>query len=279
MKKIIFLLLLIFHSLNSLSNNPFDPLEQAKKVAIGTDKLILIDFYADWCGPCKKMDAESWSNDEIKKITENFVFVKIDIDNYKEIAKKYAVNGIPYVFILDATGEIVYNHIGYLSKSQLKNTLNTYSLNMNYLQSSYLINFEKETTFSNTRIAQKYQEYSILLDDKLKKKFLLLSKKYLDKSRKSLKQNENKYIQKIELLYLQGYVLNGDYKKVFKKLESNFKEEEIQNSNKSLYCFLNYMVYENGGNDEVAQKWLDHLVAQKGNKIYLTQIKLINSKS
>lgn len=280
MKKYFLLLVVLLQTFIVLADNLNDPLEEAKKIAMGANKLILVDFYADWCGPCKKMDLESWNKDEVKEIVANYVFVKIDIDVYRNIAQKYGVKGIPYIFILDPNGEVVHKSMGFLDKSRLLIMLKKYALNIKHLQTAYLINYKKETINSNIRLAKKIQEFSILLDKNIKSDFLLLSRKYLSKAEKLLKKDKNSDIsQKVELLFLHSYIINGSYDKVSKKLKKGFKEDDIAETNKALYSFLNYMVYNHKQETDLAQKWLAELTEQKGSKIFLKEIELLKTKS
>jgi len=63
-------------------------LEEGKKTAIATNKLILVDFWATSCGPFRRMDSESWSKEEVSELMNNYVSVKLDIDQNRSLAKK-----------------------------------------------------------------------------------------------------------------------------------------------------------------------------------------------
>lgn len=67
-------------------------------------KLIVLDFYADWCGPCKKIApyVEELSN----TYSDNAVFAKVDIQSCETIADSFKVSGIPY-FVFMRDGRIV----------------------------------------------------------------------------------------------------------------------------------------------------------------------------
>lgn len=80
------------------------------------DKPVLVDFYADWCGPCKSMaplidELASEKGEDVK-------IVKVNIDNSPEAPTKYGVRGIP-TFILFKDGEAVDQRVGGMSKAQL----------------------------------------------------------------------------------------------------------------------------------------------------------------
>ncbi|MCF6224050.1 MAG: thioredoxin domain-containing protein [Flavobacteriaceae bacterium] len=279
MKRYFLLLIVLLQTIVVCAMVKDNPLVQAQKVALGTNKLILVDFYADWCGPCKMMDAESWNKPDVKEISSNYIFVKIDIDKFRSIAEDYGIQGIPYIFILDPNGEVVFKNIGYLNKTDLKEILNKYAINLKYLQTSYLINYKKETIGSSIRIATKLQEFSVILDDSIKNDFLLLSKIYLSKAEKMLRKDKSPlYSQKIALLYLQESLIKGNYDKVTKKLNSNFNREEIEEPNKALYYFLNHMICNYNEQFEMANEWLIELKKQEGNKILLKEIELIGLK-
>ena len=82
---------------------------------LNSDKTVLIDFYADWCGPCKMfspvVEAVAVENEDIK-------VVKINVDNAQDIAIKYQVMSIPTTVIIK-NGQEVNRAVGMISKSDL----------------------------------------------------------------------------------------------------------------------------------------------------------------
>jgi thioredoxin-related protein len=101
------------------------------------NKYILIYFYTDWCGYCKKMDKETYSKEEVKKIlNENFVVVKVNaesdkkvIENGKEIteselSKLYQVSGYPTTWFLESNHSRVAPLPGCVTTEQFISVLN-----------------------------------------------------------------------------------------------------------------------------------------------------------
>ena len=85
--------------------------EEIKK----NNKAILIDFYADWCGPCRML---SPIIDEIAKERDDIVVGKINVDNEPELAEKFGVFSIPTLVIIK-NGEIAHQSAGARPKSQI----------------------------------------------------------------------------------------------------------------------------------------------------------------
>ena len=103
-----------------------DDIDLALKLALSENKLILIEFMADWCPPCKRMEKETFSNEKVVKKLNEFILVKINIDNQQEIAqefngnaKKYGGIGVPNILFLDKKKNIVHRIIGFHSASEL----------------------------------------------------------------------------------------------------------------------------------------------------------------
>lgn len=91
--------------------------ENFEKEVLNSEKPVVIDFYADWCGPCKMyapiVESVAAENEDIK-------VVKINIDNAQDIAVKYNVMSIPTTIIIK-NGEEVNRAVGMISKSELLN--------------------------------------------------------------------------------------------------------------------------------------------------------------
>ena len=83
---------------------------------IGSNLPTLVDFWAEWCGPCKQIGPILEEISEEKKGVINIY--KINIDNNPEIPQKYGVRGIPTLMFFN-DGKLVDTKVGSLSKSSL----------------------------------------------------------------------------------------------------------------------------------------------------------------
>ena len=99
--------------------------ENFEQEVLQAEKPVLVDFYADWCGPCQMLspivDEVAEERDDIKvgKINESEIKVcNINIDQAMEIAQKYRVMSIP-TFIAFKNGEEAGRQIGAVSKGEL----------------------------------------------------------------------------------------------------------------------------------------------------------------
>ena len=101
-------------------------LDSAFNLASLSNKIIMIEFMAEWCPPCKRMEKETFSNDKIINKSNEFIFVKVDVDKnqdianeYKRNAKKYGGIGIPNILFIDKDKNIVHQTVGFLNANQL----------------------------------------------------------------------------------------------------------------------------------------------------------------
>ncbi|MDC4163579.1 thioredoxin [Mycoplasma bradburyae] len=80
-----------------------------------SNKKVVVDFYADWCGPCKMLAPVF---EEVSKEKTDWTFVKINVDESKELPIQYQVSSIPNV-ITFIDGEKTNSRIGFIPKDQL----------------------------------------------------------------------------------------------------------------------------------------------------------------
>ena len=86
---------------------------------IKSEKPVLIDFYADWCGPCKML---SPIIDEIAEENSDIKVVKVNVDDSQDLAMKYQVMSIPTLVVIK-NGEEVNRSVGLIDKSQVANLI------------------------------------------------------------------------------------------------------------------------------------------------------------
>lgn len=91
---------------------------------INQEKPVLVDFFAEWCGPCKMM---SPILKEVKEaLKEKIAIIKIDVDKNQSLAAKYEVRGVP-TLVLYKEGKQVWRQSGMVQKRDLIATINSFS--------------------------------------------------------------------------------------------------------------------------------------------------------
>lgn len=118
----LFLMLFSLGSLNGVAQEiafSDESYEQALKQAKQEKKPVFIDFYATWCGPCKRLSETVFTDPEVKAYYDkHFVCVRVDVDKERILARKYQIQSMPTLVFLDENGKEQKRISGLLSKTR-----------------------------------------------------------------------------------------------------------------------------------------------------------------
>lgn len=97
--------------------------EKFEEEVLKSESPVLVDFYADWCGPCQVMEPVI---EKLSKEIKDAKIVRVDVDKNPDLSSKYQVMSIP-TFAIFHKGEVVDSSIGVQEASELKEKLEKYS--------------------------------------------------------------------------------------------------------------------------------------------------------
>ena len=89
---------------------------------IVTKGKVFVDFYANWCGPCKMLAPVLEEMDE-KGEFNNITVIKVDVDAAPEIAAKFGIQSIPTLLLFN-NGELINHALGFMPEPMLKKFIN-----------------------------------------------------------------------------------------------------------------------------------------------------------
>ena len=91
-----------------------------KKEVIEYEGKVVVDFYADWCGPCRMMSPVI---DGLKNERSDIKVLKVNVDNEEKIAREYGVMSIPTIIVFE-NGNIKEKVVGVVSREELLGVIN-----------------------------------------------------------------------------------------------------------------------------------------------------------
>ena len=96
--------------------NSFD---EGLKIAKTRNCPLMVDFSAEWCGWCRKLDEDTWTNKDVILLAQRFVCVKIDCDTDRQTPARYGVRPLPTILFINTNAKIIHQVIGYKNSEDM----------------------------------------------------------------------------------------------------------------------------------------------------------------
>jgi len=91
----------------------FPMLDEALAQARSTHQPIVLDFSAEWCAPCKRMEQTTFADAKVKELLRRCILIRIDVDQHVELTQRLGVVGLPDIRLVTPHGKVFQNLRGY----------------------------------------------------------------------------------------------------------------------------------------------------------------------
>ncbi|PID58685.1 MAG: hypothetical protein CR986_07415 [Ignavibacteriae bacterium] len=121
---LVLVIILLFIPIDKESTNWKEFSYEKYNEAIKTNQKMILEFYADWCIPCKELDKKTFTDKSFISASKKFSIFRIDLtntfsDSIKEISKRFNIKGLPTILIVNSRGEETERITGFIGSEDL----------------------------------------------------------------------------------------------------------------------------------------------------------------
>jgi len=215
---------------------------EAKKEALKTNKFVILHFSKFFMFDDDASIQNSTMPEEGKEIFRNFIYVCMPRYATEQYYRQYNVKTFPQMLIIDANGRELYR-LNYDNLGEILEALIDFTLPNTFLGNE-LNQFAKKKSYNTAmRVAQKYFDYSLLVDAKFRPNIYKVGQSYLAEAESLLLKNDADYGEKDQKLQLMK-LFHWGYEKNFSLLDEKLAEMQtakIHPGNLGIFYFLKYL--------------------------------------
>ncbi len=100
-----------------------EPIVIALGKARESTRPVFIDFYAEWCAPCRIIEGKIIPDARVQAALDGFIFVRVDMDIDLEAGRRFEVFGMPTLLVLSSEGKELFRHVGLIEPTDLAEQL------------------------------------------------------------------------------------------------------------------------------------------------------------
>ncbi len=191
-------------------------LSELQAIASKTGKLILLDFYADWCSPCRELHAEMMNNIQLKSVLDLHYFkmrVNVDRQESQLLSSRYGVKSIPSLVILDDQLREISRTTGFRNAARIK-----YFLEKHFMDNADPLEHYHEK-YKTNRGAAFLKEYTQLLWENFNGKYERIAREYINTQDDIYSEENIDFIRK----YLCSDISSWGFKELHKNREDLYE--------------------------------------------------------
>ncbi len=226
--------------------------EDAKDLASAQGRLILVDFFANWCTPCVQMDLEVWSDPEVQAAQAAFVNIRVDASYSSTELRRWGFAGIPALLILDPSGRVYYRQAGFQKKGEVTKLLQTYAADMTEVYFyDRAIAAEDETFASYYKLGLALQGLARLAEPPFARTLVSGSDDAFGEAGELLGESAPAGLRTwLALLHSENLLLKGNARKAIKSVQA--VGDELEPKADAFACYLLALAYHELGKDREA---------------------------
>ncbi len=219
--------------------------KQVQKAALAENKLMLVhfsNFYTedDNGNPILNPIQEK---QDLSAIMSNYAYVCVNNYHNSGWLKKLNINGFAQLLILDGNGKELYRFSNYEDPTEFVDALQNFSFSRGFF-SQERQNFKKDQSYHTAlRVAQKYFDYSLLVEQRFKKGVFAIGQSYIAEAEEALSKKDKAYAEKLQKIALFK-LFHWAYEKNFSFLNQELVKmstSDLFEGNSNLFYFLKYV--------------------------------------